>query len=134
MNHNLLTFYLKENEKIIISLEKQDDTIDFFYEASIVLSIDNENVQIASVFINDYMERLSVKLRCALSHELHLNLAIKKSLGYEWNEWLNEDNPNIVLLEDKEGKYWPGIHQFLYGTKGGAENKFAIWLYTGLPQ
>lgn len=132
MNSNLVTFFLNDHEKIIILLEKQDDIIDFFYEASILLNINNHNIQIARGFINDYVERLSIKLRCALSHELQLNLAIKKTLGYEWNEWLNEDNPNIVLLEDSEGKYWPGINHFIYGTNGGAQNKFAIWLYNDL--
>jgi len=129
MNQSLLTFLLNDHEKVIILLKKQDDIIDFFYEAPIVLSIDNEDIEMVNGFVVDYIERLIIKLTSALSHELQLNSLIKKSLGFEWNQWLNEECPNIVFLEGKEGKYWQGMNYFIYGTKGGAENKFATWLY-----
>lgn len=129
MNQSLLTFLLNDHEKVIILLKKENDIVDFFYGAPIILSIDNEDVEIVNGFVVDYIERLIIKLTSALSHELQLNSSIKKSLGSEWNQWLNEEHPNIIFLEGKEGKYWSGMNCFIYGTKGAAKNKFAIWLY-----
>ena len=129
MNINTFTFSLNQYEKLIISLKNQNDIIDCCYEASIVLNQNNEKVIIGNSTVFIYAELLKNKLILALSNKLQLDSSITRDLGYYWNQDLNEEDPKLFYLNDKDGKYWIGINHFLWGTAGGSERKFAAWLY-----
>ena len=132
MDENLLHFILNQREKLTILLENQNDIIDCCYEASIVLNINDEKIIIGNNTVFIYAELLKNKLTLALSNKLQLDSSITRDLGYYWNQDLNEEDPKLFYLNDKDGRYWIGINHFLWGTVGGAERKFAVWLYNDL--
>lgn len=129
MNKKLLIFTLDNHEKLEILLNNKNDIIHCCYEASMALSINNENMIVSNSTITNYAERLHDKLALAINNKLRLDSSIIQGLGYYWNQWLNEDNPDLFYLQDQDSKYWIGINYFLWGTSGGAVNKFATWLY-----
>jgi len=129
MDKNLLHFVLNQREQLIILLENQNDIIDCCYEVSIILNIHDRKIIIGNSTIFVYAELLKNKLTLALSNKLQLDSSITRDLGYYWNQDINEEHPKLLYLNDKDGKHWIGIKHFLWGTAGGAEQKFAVWLY-----
>ena len=125
----MLTFTLNHHEKFIIKIDNSDDIIHCCYQSEVILFLNNKKIIIGKSIIADFAQELKNKLTLALLNELQLHISIQKNIGYYWNQWLNEDNPDLFYLQDQDSKYWIGINYFLWGTSGGAVNKFATWLY-----
>lgn len=128
--NNLLDFILNQDEKIRIHLFNENDIYSSYYVSYVLLVINKKEIIIGKSFIIDFVETLQKKLKLAVLNELKLHSSIKKSIGYYWNQELNEEHPNIYLIQGKEYKYWVGRKYLLWTTDSNKKYEcFATWLY-----
>ncbi|MGZ6251327.1 MAG: hypothetical protein ACXWL2_04820 [Candidatus Chromulinivorax sp.] len=130
MNTNILEFIINDNEKVIIPLDKSDDIIDYSYIAQAQLIIHNQITIIGSGAMGMQIIQLKRLLEKVIIHQLPLHQSIKKSIGYYYNQDLNEENPDIFLISGKENNYWIGSQYLLWTTDSNIKNQqYATWLY-----
>ena len=130
MNINILKFIINDNERIIIPLDEPNDIIDYSYIAKAELIIHDRITIIGSGAIGMQAIELQRLLEPVIAGRRPLHESIKKSIGYYYNQDLNEDNPDIFLIQGKESKYWIGSQYLLWTTDSTNKNEqFATWLY-----
>jgi len=133
MNINILTFALNNHEKFIINLDKLDDIIHCCYLSNVSLFINKEEIIIGKSIIIDLIEGLKNKLALALSNELKLHASIESYIGYYYNQYSNEENPNLFFklgCNDREAKSWVGLIYLLWTTDSNIKyQQYATWIY-----
>jgi len=130
MNLNMLTFTINSHEKFKIHLWNKDDILGCCYVSHVLLLIDNKEIIIGKSLIIDFVETLKKKLTLALANELKLHISIKKNIGYYWNQQLNEEDPDLYLIQGEEYKYWVGSNYLLWATDSNKKyERYATWLY-----
>jgi len=131
-----LTFILNDREGFLINLKQIDDVIHCCYLTNISLYIHIEKIIIGKSIIIDLVEGLKDKLILTLSNKFELHDSIDKNIGYYWNQYLHEENPNLFFnLSDnkKEVKSWIGSQYLLWTTDSSKKNKqYATWLYNDI--
>lgn len=130
MNLDLLTFIINNQECFMILLDCPDNIIHSCNFSKLNLTINNNNIIIGKSIVDDFAQELKSKLTLALSNELQLHSSIKKDIGYYWNQYLNEENPNLFFNNENENKSWIGDIYFLWATDSSKKNQqYATWLY-----
>ena len=118
-NLQILTFILNNYESFLINLEQTEDIIHCCYLTHVSLFINKEEFIIGKSIIIDLVEGLKNKLILALSNKLKLHASIEKNIGYYWNQYSNEENPNLFFNlgnNEKEAKSWVGLQYLLWTT------------------
>lgn len=130
MNIDILKFRINDNENIIIPLDEPDDIIDYSYVAKAELIIRDQVTIIGSGAIGMQAVKLQRLLKPVIAGQRPLHKSIKNSIGYYYNQDLNEENPDIFLIQSEESKYWIGSQYLLWTTDSNIKNhQYATWLY-----
>ncbi len=126
---NIFKFYFNEVDCFFIKLNNPHDAIDCCYQAPMILCKTENQYCIGNEDIQEYVERLQKLLAQALSNLLKLDYSVVHDLGYQWNQDMNEENPNLSYQEEDDIKHWIGTKYLLWTTSNQSPQQFGSWLY-----
>lgn len=116
MSLSNLTFFLTNTEKILIQ-HNTNDLIDICYEAPIFWVDTSKELLLSLDSVRMNIGWFNAMLHQALLHELKLPNSINQNIGYQYNQYINEDNPNIEYEKIETIKSWVG-------------NRYKLWSYS----
>lgn len=121
----LFVFKLHENEKFIIILEDDVQSIDHYSGCKIMFHLGNQQYQLYEEFpLNIFLLTLQTLIKKSLYNVLPLHESITQDIGFLWNQWLNEDAINLVYITDHNNDtYWVGQKYEL------ACHEYISWIY-----
>ena len=116
MSLSNLTFLLSSTEKILIQ-QNTNDLIDICYKAPIFWVDSSKELLLSLDSIRMNIGWFNGIIHQALLHELKLPNSINQNIGYQYNRYINEDNPNIEYEKIETIKSWVG-------------NRYKLWSYS----
>jgi hypothetical protein len=127
IDNKLFTFTLNENEKFIIKLEDNFESIDHYSGCKIIFHRDNQSYQIdgdGASTINIFLITLRKLLKKSLCGDLLLHHSINVDIGYQSNQKINDSSFTAFKYTDQNNDtYWIGQKYEL------SSYNYTAWIY-----